>query len=221
MTGIYKSGVRVATKASTPANVEFAAAFAAQIICALERHAKVLRALKANDSVPNRLYGPIQDLFGIAVKASIQYSNSLKHLTGRHLKQTQDLTRATIAFELLFTDNTFKQEPTSKRLLVVLRSLTAHTRHFVRQIELTHHSFRPGARPNIRPVNWSLRCHVLVHIEEHQAKYGLGIYPNLNAAQIRARKEGHRLSDRTYRALKNMHKRGTLLHYTQPKSGSK
>ena len=151
--------------------------------------------------------------------ASSSYGNGPKHLTDRHLKPIRDLGTAINKFELFMCGTTCKQEPPKKRLIVALRSLVVHTRYFVRQIEMTHGSFTPGLRPNIRPVNWPLRCDVLAHIEEYQARYGLGKYPNLNAAQIRARGKGQ--SDRTYRALKNMHKQGTLLHYIQPKSGSK
>ena len=67
MAGIYKSGVVTVKKAWIPTNVEIAAAFAAQMIHALHRHAKVLRTLEASNSVPKSLYIPIQNLYGIVL----------------------------------------------------------------------------------------------------------------------------------------------------------
>ena len=94
--------------------------------------------------------------------------------------------------------------------------LYTYLRLFIQNQEKTHNSYTPGKSPNVRPVNWSLREDVHNHIREHQSKFGADQYPNLNAAQSRAKTKGHQLSERTYREIKTMHKNGTLFYYIQP-----
>jgi hypothetical protein len=215
MNVIYKSGIKVIEKNSSATKVQIATAIANQMNRALENHAKSLRHLDSQTEIPKKLYGPIQDFFKIIIRASDQYKPSLKQLTTNHLKQTQALKLAAENFESLTSRTLSRSNTGGYKLLTVLRLLVSDVNYFIQQQEMTHHSYTPGMSPNTRPVNWSLREDVHAHIIEYQSKFGFGKYPNLNAAQIRAQKNGHQLPERTYRDIKTMHMNGTLFHYIQ------
>lgn len=221
MTGKYKSGIKVDTKAPPISKVQIAAVFAAQINNSLVAHAMSLQDLDAQSEIPKELYNPIQDFFAKVIESSDQYKRSLKQINTTHLKKTQALISHVQNFETLMTLTLSKSTADEGKLLPVIRQLISDVHHFVEQQGRTHNSYVPGMSPNTRPVNWSLREAVCSHILEYQSIVGAGKYPNLNAAQLRARSNGHQLSDRTYREIKAMHKDGTLFHYIQPKYGSK
>jgi len=217
MTGKYKSGVKVAAKEAAVTKVQIAAAFARQMNASLENHAKSLQDLDTQSEVPKELYTPIQDFFANVIQASDQYKPNLKQLTTKILKKTLVLKSAVENLQGLTTKQINQPTTGERKLIPVLRQLMSDVDHFIRQQEMTHDSYTPGKNPNTRPVNWSIRKAVYDHILDHQSKFGAGRYPNLNAAQIRARSNGHQLSDRTYREIKTMHKDGTLFHYIQPR----
>uniref|UniRef100_UPI004048E994 hypothetical protein n=1 Tax=Limnohabitans sp. TaxID=1907725 RepID=UPI004048E994 len=217
MTGKYKSGIKVITKLPNITKVQIATAFAAQINNSLEEHAKSLQVLAIQSEIPEELYGPIQDFFEIVIQSSDQYDLSLKQLKTDQLKKMQALKSAAEIFGNLIFRKMEKTITKGGKLSPVICQLIADVNHFIQQLEMTHHSYTPGMSTNTRPVNWSLREAVYSHILEHQLKLGVGKYPNLNAAQLRARNLGHHLSDRTYREIKALHKEGTLFHYTQPR----
>jgi hypothetical protein len=215
MAGKYRSGIKVKEKDSVPTKVQFATAFADQMDRALDTHAASLQQLDSQTAIPKKLHTPIQVFFGIVIHASDQYKPNLKQLTTTHLKKTQALRLAATNFES-FTNRTLsKSNAGGTKLIQVLRDLISDVHHFIQQQEMTHHSYTPGMSLNVRPVNWALREDVHAHIIEHQSIFGFGKYPNLNAAQIRAQKNGHQLPPRTYREIKTMHKNGTLFHYAQ------
>jgi hypothetical protein len=217
MAGKYKSGIQVQDKTPEVTKVQFAQAFATQLNWSLAINAQSLQQLDAEGEVSSELYGRIQDFFSLAITTSDMYSPSLRKLQAAHLKGLQTLKIASEDFEKLATPP-LQQEPiVSIRLLSVLKELITDVLHFVQQVEMTYDSFTPGKKPNVRPVNWPLRLAVNSHIEEHQKTAGAGKYPNLNAAQTRAKKNEHVLSDRTYREIKKMHKNGTVFHYVQPR----
>jgi hypothetical protein len=215
MAGKYKLGIKVKEKNSVPTKVQIATAFADQMNRALDTHAASLQQLDSQTAIPKKLHAPIQVFFGIIIQASDQYKPNLKQLTTKHLKKTQSLRVAAINFERLTNGTLNKSNTRNTKLELVLLNLISDVTHFIQQQEMTHHSFTPGASPNARPVNWALREHVHAHIIEYQSKFGFGKYPNLNAAQIRAQKNGCELPARTYREIKTMHRSGTLFHYIQ------
>jgi hypothetical protein len=211
----YKSGIKVKEKDSTPTKVHVASVFANQMNRALESYADSLQQLNAKAEVPKKLYLPIQAFFGAIIPVSDQYKPTLKQLTTNHLKKTQALKLYAENFESLANRALSRSKTADSKLLLVLHQLISDVHHFIQQQEMTHYSYTPGMSPNVRPVNWGLREAVNVHIIEHQKKFGTDQYPNLNAAQLRARSSGHTLSDRTYRELKTMHGNGTLFNYAQ------
>lgn len=215
MAGKYRSGIKVKEKNSVPTKVQIATAFADQMNRALDTHATSLQQLDSQAAIPKILHAPIQVFFGIVIQASDQYKPNLKQLTTTHLKQTQALRLAARNFEILTNRTLSKSKAGATKLAQVLRNLISDVLYFIQQQEMTHHSYTPGMSPNVRRVNWSLREDVHAHIIEHQSKFGFGRYPNLNAAQTRAQKNGHQLPERTYREIKTMHKNGTLFHYAQ------
>lgn len=217
MTGIYKSGVKVAAKEAAVTKVQIAAAFATQMNASLENHAKSLQNLDMQSEVPKALYTPIEDFFASVIQSSDQYTPNLKQLTTKMLKKTLDLKSAVEKLHGLTTRQINQPTTGGRKLFTVLQLLMSDVDHFIQQQEMTHDSYTPGKNPNTGPVNWSIRKAVHDHILDHQSKFGVGHYPNLNAAQIRARSNGHQLSDRTYREIKTMHTNGTLFHYIQPK----
>ena len=215
MAGKYRSGIKVKEKNSAPTKVQIATIFANQMNRALEAHATSLKQLDSQTAIPKKLHSPIQVFFGIVIQASDQYKPNLKQLTTTHLKQTQALRLAARNFEILTYRTLSKSNTGGTKLAHVLRNLIADVHHFIQQQEMTHHSYTPGMSPNVRRVNWQLREDVHAHIIEYQSKFGFEKYPNLNAAQTRAQKNGHQLPERTYREIKTMHKNGTLFHYAQ------
>jgi hypothetical protein len=215
MAGTYKSGVKVKEKNSVHSKVQIATAFANQLNQALKLRAKSLRHLDAESAIPQKLYVPIEKFFETVIQASDQYKPSLKQLTTNHLKKTKALALSAEYFEIIANKALSKSNKGDRKLLVVLQNLISDVYHFIKQQEMTHHSYTLGMSPNTRPVNWELREAVNAHIIEHQKKFGETEYPNLNAAQIRARASGHKLSGRTYREIKSMHENGTLFHYVQ------
>ena len=217
MAGKYKSGIQVQDKTPEVTKVQFAQAFATQLNWALAIHAQSLQQIEAEDDISIELCGKIQDYFSLVTTTSDMYTPSLRKLQAAHLKGLQDLKIASENFEKLGT-TTLQQEPiVSIKLLPVIEELISDVLHFIHQVEMTYYLFTPGTRPNVRPVNWPLRLAVNSHIEEHQKTAGAGKYPNLNAAQTRAKKKEHDLSERTYREIKTMHKNGTVFHYVQPR----
>lgn len=215
MAGKYKSGIKVKEKNAPPSKVQIATAFADQMNRALDSHATYLQQLDSQTAIPNKLRASIQGFFGIVIQTSDQYKPNLKQLTTKHLKQTQALRLAARNFESLTNRTLSKSNAVGTKLIQALRDLISDVHHFIQQQEMTHHSYTPGMSLNVRPVNWELREDVHAHIIEHQSIFGFGKYPNLNAAQIRAQKNGHQLPPRTYREIKTMHKNGTLFHYAQ------
>jgi hypothetical protein len=221
MTGKYKSGIKVIEKRTLITKVQIATNSAKQINNSLESHAKSLQELDAQSEIPKLLYTPIQDFFAIVIQSSDQYKTSLKQINTNHLKQTQALKSAAENLETLMNEAVDKSITKKTKLILVIRQLTSDVLYFIKQQEMTHHSYSPGMRPNTAPVNWALRTAVYEHILAHQEKFGVGTYPNLNVAKRHASKNEHTLSERTYRDIKRLHKGGTLFHYMQQKNGSK
>ncbi len=217
MAGKYKSGIQVQDKTPEVTKVHFAKRSAVILNRELAIHAQSLQQIEAEDDISSELCGKIKDYFSLVITTSDMYPPSLQKLQAAHLKGLQALKIASENFEKLGT-TTLQQEPiVSIKLLPVIEELISDVLHFIHEEEKTYDSFTPGKRPNVRPVNWPLRLAVNSHIEEHQKTAGAGKYPNLNAAQTRAKKNEHDLSERTYREIKTMHKNGTLLHYVQPR----
>jgi len=216
MEGKFKSGQRVVAKAPVVTKVQIAARYAARLSTNLEFHAKSLQTLDTQSEIPAELYTPIRDFFAAVIESSDQYRPSLKQLTKKHLKKTQDLRSAIERLEKLTIKSMDQKREMESKLYTVLQELVSDVHHFIRMQSMTHESYTPGTSPNVGPVNWSLRQVIYDHITEYQSEFGSRKYPNLNAAQIRAKKSGHKLPERTYREIKLMHKNGTLFDYIQP-----
>jgi hypothetical protein len=216
MAGKYKLGVKVEEKTPCTTNVQIAIKFASQINRSLEEHAQSLQKLDQQGEIPEKLYAPIQDFFAIVIQSSDQYNPSLKQITKNHLKQLFLLKSTAESFEVAINQKLKKSSTGNRKTLHILHQLIFDVHLFIQKLDLTHNSYKPGTRPNVRPVNWLLRADIHDLILEHQSKFGEGQYPHLRAAQIRAKEKEHQLPDRTYREIKTMHKNGTLFHYIQP-----
>ena len=205
MSGIYKNGKEIAKNLRGPSRMEFIGAFLGDLFKSLDSCNQELSLI----SIPNDLHDLMTDYADYVLK----FLRSYPEPTGRVAKKSIGLVRALNLKQVLFEKAFRSFDDIPPEVNQVVFEFNESVRWFVEQHMKAFYSYIPGQKLPIKPSDWEGRKVFEREVMEHQIIHGERKYPRYKNIQKIMKKEGFKLSERSYRDWKRLYENGELWSY--------